>query len=404
MNFLLKAFQFYHIERLTNFKRFKILYTFIWIISFIFAREVQSYPSFIGYGYTSCIVCHFNALGNGPLTDYGRALGATAIAAKPFYSPKADDQKLGDQAMFLLGVVPLPDILRLQANYRGMTYTTGIGNSPNTRFINMQIDGSAILKVAEDKLIAVINGGFVPQREGAETKLKPISREHYVSYAVTPRLRIYGGLLDPAYGIRIADHTAYSRTVNKVAQNDQVHGIMAHLGTNKSEFAVHGFFGNLFQDSKITPKGLSATFETDVAEKVRIGSSALFSVSSVRKRILTALHSRAGIGKGSSLLLETGFVFDTEKDAKTLAKQYIYTQSMTRLFRGFHFLFTGEYYTADAFRPNPRSFRVGPSIQYFPTSFLELRVDLWGERALGQAGTFDPPDAFQLLGQVHAWF
>jgi hypothetical protein len=210
--------------------------------------------------------------------------------------------------------------------------------------------------------------------------------------------------MDVAYGIRTPDHTAFSRRLNKVAQNDQVHGIMLHVGTNKAEFALHPFLGNLGQSGDITPKGISFTFEADAAEKVRLGASALISTSKVRSRKLFALHSRAGVGKGSSFIFESGLVMDTPKGDPTLLGNYFYTQTMTRLFRGFHFLFTAEYTTKDAFKPNPRTFRVGPSIQYFPTSYFEFRLDLWGSRSIGQLSSFDSTDAYELMGQFHLWF
>jgi hypothetical protein len=77
---------------------------------------------------------------------------------------------------------------------------------------------------------------------------------------------------------------------------------------------------------------------------------------------------------------------------------------MARLTRGFHILFTGDYYSRDAFHPALRTFKVGPSLQYFMTSFLELRMDFWGSRSLGSGSNYSLNDQYEFLGQVHLWF
>ena len=386
----------------------------ILLCAFVSTRNALAYPSFIGYGYTSCIVCHFNAFGNGPLTDYGRALGATAIADKPPYNRSISDQDLGEQSGFL-GPVKFPDWLRLSGDYRGMALFNNVGaDTSSHRFINMQIEGNAVAKLKDDRLIAAITFGTAPPPGGnpattPDQASKPeyqkfISREHYVSYVVRNNFRLYAGFMDVVYGIRTPDHNAYSRTLNKVAQNDQTHGIAAHLGFSKAEVGVHAFVGNLYQNSAVRPTGMSVMFEYDVAEKLRLGASALASFSTVRDRELSAIHLRAGIGKGSSALIEMGLVRDAPKGSQSKLGSYIYTQTMTRLLRGLHFLFTGEYKTVDTFRPNPRFFRVGPSVQYFPMQRIELRLDLLGTRSLGVEQEYNPTDSFTVMGQLHLWF
>ena len=60
-----------------------------------------SYANFIGHGYPSCINCHFNPFGNGQLTDYGRAVSATAISAKTFYPKSWNEEKIAYTSGFL---------------------------------------------------------------------------------------------------------------------------------------------------------------------------------------------------------------------------------------------------------------------------------------------------------------
>ena len=59
---------------------------------FSFNNNAFAYPHFIAHGYNSCITCHYNPMGNGPVNDYGRAVGATMVSSRGFY----DDNKPED--------------------------------------------------------------------------------------------------------------------------------------------------------------------------------------------------------------------------------------------------------------------------------------------------------------------
>jgi hypothetical protein len=371
-------------------------------------RFSNAYPSFIGYGYTSCIVCHFNAFGNGPLTDYGRALGATAISSKPFYNPEVSDQQLGEASGFL-GAFKMPDSLRLSADYRGLLLASQIGKAVEDRYryINMQAEASVVVLAQENQTYAVITAGYCPPPvgQGTESTSKLISREHYLSFRLSESARLYAGFQDVVFGIRIPDHTAYSRKMTKLTQNDQTHGVNFHFGYPHSEWGIHAFVGNLYQSpSSVRPLGVSLYGEFDLAEKVRFGASSLYSKNQARERILEALHLRAGIGKGSSVLGELGILMDTPEGSPRVWANYGFLQTMTRLGRGVHFLFTAEYKTSATFKPRERFFRVGPGFQYFPMQRLELRLDVTGTRTLGSDSIIQEADDIYGMGQIHLWF
>jgi hypothetical protein len=62
------------------------------------ALSAKAYPEFIGYGYSSCMTCHVNGQGGGPLSDYGRALWSAEIAGRLFYSKNTTDDEMGAQS------------------------------------------------------------------------------------------------------------------------------------------------------------------------------------------------------------------------------------------------------------------------------------------------------------------
>jgi len=376
-------------------------------ISFVLSsRQVAAYPTFISYGYTTCIVCHFNPFGNGPLTDYGRALAASPISAKPFFAADLSDEEYAKQSGFF-GARQLPnfltDFLRLSADYRGLYYVRGVGSdSAVSGFINMQAEGSVVLKFNEDKFVATGTFGYIPTRSSKEPKI--VSREHYVSYAVTRKTRVSVGFQDVAYGIRHSDHTAVNRSIPKLGQNDQVHGVTLHYGDKNLFVGAHGFAGNLFQSSEVRPVGASLTGEYRLAEKLMLGASSLYSSSTVRGRTMGAVHLRSGFAEGAGVLIEAGLLRDKPHQAEeNPLASYLFTQSHLRLTRGLNFLFNVEYSSLNQFAQSPRVFRLGPSLQYFAMSRVELRADFFGTYVIAQTQPNASPNSFLFMAQLHLW-
>ncbi|NJL24888.1 MAG: hypothetical protein HC902_06755 [Calothrix sp. SM1_5_4] len=110
----------------------------------------EAYPDFVSYGYRSCMTCHYNAAGGGPLSDYGRALWAAEIAGKPFWTRKTDEQ-LGQSSGFVGNVESLPYWLRPYAKYRGLYYLTSPGEPDSVaRWIQMQADAGLTISLDPD--------------------------------------------------------------------------------------------------------------------------------------------------------------------------------------------------------------------------------------------------------------
>ena len=126
------------------------------------------YPNYIGHGYTSCLNCHFNPFGNGPLNDYGRAVSATLISARWAYPKTWTEEEIAEKSGFLFKK-PKQDWFRTQINYRRFKLTRNPGSDEKTDlWITMQADARAIIKFGEnDRFVAVYNYGQIPPRIGA---------------------------------------------------------------------------------------------------------------------------------------------------------------------------------------------------------------------------------------------
>jgi hypothetical protein len=377
----------------------------LFLTSFLSMNSTWAYSQFIGFGYSSCITCHFNSSGNGPLNDYGRALAATEISGRLF-GPD-DDEQAAKQSGFL-GSIDLPWWWRPSIGYRGLNYQQSISRSPQSRFINMQADLANVFRFDEnDRIVVVTNIGYAPIPRNVSSDIPQadknfISREHYVRLDATENLRFYVGLTDKAYGIRIPDHEAYSRRYTYNGQNDQVHGVTLNYNNLPVDFTLQGFAGNLQQqDATVRHKGAATTFEYEVAEKSRVGLSAQWIKNNYVEMLASSFLTRLGVGQGSALLWETGAIRVKPVSGATQTGLYTYFQPTMRLSRGLFFTSTAEYYTSDVSEDRTRYLRFGPGFQYFPMQRFEFRLDTWNERS------FTPQtvskETWSLLGQVHVW-
>lgn len=374
-------------------------------ISLLFSVRGYSYPQYIGHGYTSCITCHYNPYGNGPLTDYGRALAATMVTDRAWVSDSITDEQLGERSGFFFKK-PENTWLRPNIDYRGLWYKRDIDSETSeAEIIHMDANVTLVGKFLEDKLVTVFNFGFAPEprgRTGLEDEPTYRTREHYLGYRFTPKFGIYVGLMDKVFGIRIPDHIAFSRSTNGLAMNDQSHGLLVHTGGDKWELGINAFVGNLAQDKEFRQVGFSAKAEYDASSKARLGVSVLSSKSDFLETYVNAFHAKLGVGKGSALLIEVGETTKTNVDTSSETKsRYALTQGYFQARRGTYGIMTIEYFKQNLEKQN-YIMRFGPGIQYFPMPRVELRADIYNSRIFSDALVTD--DTWDLTGQLHLWF
>lgn len=374
------------------------------ILSLFITFNVQAYTQFIGHGYTSCLNCHYNPSGGGPLNDYGRVVSATLISSGALYPDDWNEEKIAYTSGFLFRK-PKQDFFRTQINYRGFQVVQNPGSSTTEqkRWINMQADARVIFKFGQgDRFVAVGNYGYAPLPEnlqGEEPEWR--SREHYLGFRVTPKFGLYAGLMDKVFGIKVIEHIAFSRIAPEVQQNDQTHGVLAHYLGEKWEIFAHGFAGNLTQNEELRMKGGSLSLERTAFEIHRLGASFMSSKNNFQELLSYSAHGRFNLKDGSSLLAEIGQVDRTSQngsDDRTM--RYGLMQTYLRPFRGLYFLTNIEYFKRNI-EESDYTVRWGPGVQYFPIQRVELRFDAYNTR------NFSPDassrDSWMYLIQTHIW-
>lgn len=380
-------------------------YTLLLILVFV-TFNAEAYVNFIGHSYTSCLNCHFNPTGGGPLNDYGRVISATAISSRAFFPKKVTEERLAYTSGFLFRK-PKQEWFRTQLNYRGFQLVRNPGSTKNEtkQWINMQADARVILKFGEnDRFISVINYGYsplpqsVPQGTSSSTWR---SREHYVGFKFTPKFGVYAGLMDKAYGLKVIEHIAFSRQLPNVTQNDQTHGVLTHFLGETWEGFAHVFAGNLSQDGDVRMKGGSLMFEKTMFESHRYGASVMKQSNNYLDLLSYSAHTRLNLKEGSAVIAEIGQVNrKTDNGTDDRTSRYALLQTYLRPTRGLYFLTNIEYLNRDI-KQDPYSVRWGPGVQFFPMQRIELRFDMYNTRNF--APDASTRDSWFYLLQTHIW-
>lgn len=370
--------------------------------------RLYAYPNYISYGYTACMNCHFNPMGNGPLTDYGRTVSATELTDKQFWPARIrkDDERLADLSGFTFGKPPV-EWLRPSASYRGLYYETKPGTGQQKgQWITMDASAALVAKfLTNDKLTFVGQISYAPtplaSKGDGKTYSNYRSRETYMGYRFTKGFGLYAGLMDKAFGIRVPDHIAFSRLVTRNTEDDQTYGLLMHVMTEHWEFALQPFAGNFVQEEKLRQKGVSTQTGFMVGETTRFGASFAASSSDYLKLMMYSIDARTGFGKGNSMLLEVGQVESTPKGDLKTTDRYVFLQNQWLLVPGLSALVTGEMLQPDI-KQGAISYRYGPGIQYFPIYRMELRADVYDTRQRSPQSYSD--DSWTVTGQLHLWF
>jgi hypothetical protein len=271
----------------------------------------------------------------------------------------------------------------------------------------MQADINVAVQLdPKSKYLIVASGGYSPtpaaRKGNKEAKDKNfISREHYLRWQMGKKLFTYFGLMDKVYGIRTADHTAFSRAVTDVAQNDQSHGFIGQYYGDGWELTGNIFLGNFLQeDADLRQKGGSLMFEYEVAEKNLVGGSFLTSKNDYVGKTRYEIHSKLGFDKGNSLISEIGFVNDNPKiNSNSKFGGYLLMEWGHRIGRGYNLISQVEFYNATLSVASPDMARWTFGLLMFPVPRMEFRTTFVNGRTISYTAV--NKDTWMVQTQLH---
>jgi hypothetical protein len=194
------------------------------------ATGVRAEPMFLSKQYNRCTSCHYSPTGGGLLTPYGRSLSRQELSTTGMSDPSAPPPAKGKgEESFLWGA--LGDTLG----------PVNVGIDVRPSHLSLDLGGptsnSRDFLMTADLLAAWRAHGFTAY---GEVGRKPAigsdpagiySYEHWVGYESPKGLGFRVGRFFPAYGIRLADHTALNRLQLGFDKYDQVYALeVSHSG------------------------------------------------------------------------------------------------------------------------------------------------------------------------------
>ncbi len=232
-------------------------------------------PTFLSRQYPRCTACHYSESGGGLLTPYGRSLSREEISTFGRQGAGADPaQPAAGEEGFLFGVLGNESPLQLGLDIRpSRVGVTVPGRTLSDRSFLMNLDLQAAWQ--RNGWTAYGTIGREPTRGAGRV----VSYEHWVSYQATEAVSVRGGRFLPAYGVRFADHTSFTRERLDLAQDDQIYGVEVGLSTDRTLLQVSAGPGRA--ESLIDGDGRnaftgSARFQVDVDPRTVLAASGLY--------------------------------------------------------------------------------------------------------------------------------
>lgn len=374
--------------------------------------QAHAYPDFIGFGYRSCLVCHESGTGGGALTDYGRGVFSSEIAANPIRAWVNDEEAA--QISNFLGPVELPFWLRLGFKYRALTVEVSPGSDHSEKLhYNMQNDINFNLFANEAHTIGLITTfgyaenprAIYPHKTFKEDSYTFV-REYFFKAQLGKEFWFNLGLMDKAFGIKTANHTAVNRAPQGIGQNDQVHSAQLQWARKDEDLFFQYWIGNLGAKKEERLTGGSFMLDKKWGSSHAYGIDLLSEKKESLKRSIFALHNKMGFGHGNSLLMEGGYrLEDLDFVTSTQNKKsyYVFAQNNLNITRGYFFATSIELskIISDSTNPDakPENLKLDLGILAFPIPRMELRFSGINQKTVG--ATEAVKDQWALQSQIH---
>jgi hypothetical protein len=388
------------------------------VAALLIPDAARAYPWMIRHGYSGCGVCHIDPSGAGLLTDYGRAQSDLLMATR--WTPEKSEEA-SPTAEFGFGLFKLPDWLFLEVTYRGgelfarstTSNDSGLQQSTATdhRWLHMLADFRAGLRIGRFRASGAIGWLQIPASAISLTS-KPqnniVAREFWAGWELGEEAGLVrGGRINLPFGLRNVEHTAWVRSATRTDINeDQQYGVSLLLAGETVRGEIMAIAGNYqVKPDEYRERGYSGYVEAMVAPSVALGLSSLVTRAeaglSTKVPTLRQAHGaflRWGILPELGLLAEADVLLQQRLGSGVLeAGSTTWTQLDWEPIQGFHVMpafetwkqygdvggvATGEWITVD----------------WFPWSHLELRIDLFFRQQPQTGGSTDSVGA---LFQVH---
>jgi hypothetical protein len=370
----------------------------------VLAVPAWAEPTFLSKQYTRCTACHYSPTGGGLLTPYGRLLSerelSTTNSTATAPASGAEDDPHGEQAFLYgaLGNALGPVHLGLELRPAHLRVGFPGGQQDMNFLMNVDLIG-AVEKEGwtfygsvgrEPPNSAVRNGRTLS--EGAF-----VSYEHWISYQTERGFRIRAGRFLPAYGVRFADHTAYTRIYLDFDRNDQVYGLEVSDAMGPSLIQVMVSPGKaeaILHDPGHRGFSTAGRWQFDVAPRATVVGSGFYRHSTDVDPQSGAVGGALGFAPTSHVSVWTEGDADLQTKAAGGHSWVVVNETSVEVYRGIWLKFSPQLRTAGGAPGSSDLHRLAFAVDLLPRTHWNVNVSYYHDH------TFDA-NTSALLAQLH---
>ncbi len=258
------------------------------------AATAHAYPQYIAKSYTNCGTCHYSPTGGGLLNAYGHAtLEATIPDVLEVGAIASLREALAKNAVTGFtdeGAAALHWDVGLDTRLLTVSAPTEIGGEDELFVVPMLAEVGGVL--AYDKVLAY--GTVTPRRAGADAGDRTVfSREHWGQVSLAEDMSLRAGRLVLPFGLRIPDHTQYTREDLGFGKWDQSYAIELDTFTENWMWASALFAGDLGNTPRrLQERGAVVSLARNVPGTASFGASLLAGGAKLHDRVAASLFAR----------------------------------------------------------------------------------------------------------------
>lgn len=239
------------------------------------ASGASAEPAFLSRQYTRCTTCHFSPTGGGLLTPYGRSLARNELSTTGAGHDAAT------------GAPPAGALASLLDNRIG---PVSVGVDVRPAHLDVRFEGGRMkrdLLMTADIIAAYHANDWTVYgelgREPRSSGAKIDSYEYWVARQPAKGIGVRVGRFLPAYGVRFADHTAFTRGPLGLDTYDQVLGLEVSQSGDRHLLqltAAPGRADSIFENDGSRAFIAAARMQRDLGSRTVLVASGLFRGSS----------------------------------------------------------------------------------------------------------------------------
>ena len=258
-----------------------------------YLTKLQAEPSYMAFGYNSCLACHHSPSGGGARNGYGKNFMTPLLTGKNDILNWIKSENTADEEEKAQDEGDIQFELGLEARLL-LYYDDSIKESKDRkkfRAIPMLIEPHTVISKGPWKIYLTASARKEYTAKGDKYSL--FSREHWLLFQTASLHFFRIGRMTIPFGLRTPDHTRLTRQNMSLLQYDQEYGIAWDYWTNSFNSFFFAYLGNhLVGKSQDQKKGAVLTLEKTLLKSFVLGSSFLYDEKKSQSRKAVSFFTR----------------------------------------------------------------------------------------------------------------